>query len=175
MKALPETIKGAGQCPKCGCRRVEALLVAQEFPLRFYAQDLEACVNCKAIWEPIDRTLLWDPDDLLAAFSEPCGNCAFRPGSPEQGNPDRWREILDAVKLHGGEFFCHKGVPLDPVGEHGFAYPTKVEPRASAMAGETVRIPDRSRMRLCRGFLNMWGQLARRQNEAGAVREPHDV
>ncbi len=38
----------------------------------------------------------------------------------------------------GAAFYCHKGVPLDPGSEHGFAYPSNP-----------------AKLRLCRGYLNM--------------------
>lgn len=66
---------------------------------------------------------------------------------------------------HGGEFYCHKGVPFriafDEAAkgcqiEKDFEYP-KV-PCTAEVAGQTIPYNgyDRDRMRLCRGFLNQF-------------------
>lgn len=70
---------------------------------------------------------------------KPCDNCAFRPGSVEQRDTEKWRETIASLKA-GARFYCHKGVPLDPAGENGFAYPTEKP----------------SKLRMCRGWLRMW-------------------
>jgi prophage regulatory protein len=38
-----------------------------------------ACLSCSAIWEALPSLYVEDP-----VCAEPCDNCAFRPGSPEQ-------------------------------------------------------------------------------------------
>lgn len=142
-KASP-AIKGAGRCPKCASRKVRRVQMpelATDAAGKFYAPELEVCVNCRAVWEPFDRAALLDIDDPASSFREPCGNCAFRPGSVEQSNTERWAELMISLKQGGARFYCHKGVPLDPGGEDGFAYP-KHKP---------------SKMRPCRGWLSMWG------------------
>ena len=147
------TMKGAGRCPRCASRKV----VRSEFPTElcgdFYARTLEVCGNCRAVWEPFDPADLLDHDDPSSSFREPCGNSAFRSDSPEQRDPETWTKLMDGLKQGDGRFYCHKGVPLDPAGEDGFAYP-KHQP---------------SKMRLCRGWLAMWG--ARMDKQIQAERE----
>ncbi|MDH7973719.1 hypothetical protein QH494_16120 [Sphingomonas sp. AR_OL41] len=129
-------MKGADQCPRCASRKwgdVEQAVTG------FYAVSLRVCGNCATAWEPIDPAAIFDADDPLASFSEPCGNCAFRPGSPEQANTAEWKKTIAALKA-GGNFYCHKGVPVTPGSEHGFDYPE---------GGKNPR-----KLRLCRGFLN---------------------
>ncbi len=105
-----DAIKGAGRCPRCACRKV----IRADFPTErcgsFYARELAVCVNCRATWEPIDPSQIWDPSDMLCSFREPCDNRAFRSGSPEQRDPERWRELMAGLK-GGASFYCYKGVP----------------------------------------------------------------
>ena len=144
----PEPVKGAGRCPKCASRRTIRSKCDDPRVTNFYSATLEICPNCKAIWEPFDPAQLLDPHiPTTSSFKEPCDNCAFRPGSVEQSDPKRWAELMADLKKHGS-FHCHKGVPIDPDNENGFAYPT-----------------DRKKLRLCRGWLKMWG--ARMDREYG--------
>lgn len=113
----------------------------REISGHFYATAIEVCANCMTAWEPFDPADLLDAGDISSSFREPCDNCAFRAGSVEQRDGERWAELMDKLKQDDGRFYCHKGLPLDPGGEHGFAYPVS-KPR---------------KMRLCRGFLRMWG------------------
>lgn len=124
-------------------------------PAGFYARIIRGCANCNTIWEPFDPADTIDASDRLASFREPCDNCAFRPGSPEQRNVEEWKTTIASLKAGGG-FYCHKGVPIDGDNENGFAYPQD---------GKDAR-----KMRLCRGYLNMLGrQLDRlRENEVPA-------
>lgn len=125
-------MKGADQCPRCASRRW-ATVVA---PSDFYADVLRACANCKTLWEPFEVEELLDPErEPLGAFKQPCNNCAFRKGSPEQKT-----DLLTKIRTGGGAFYCHKGVPIEPESEHGFEYP----------GGGT----DGRKLRLCRGYLN---------------------
>lgn len=134
----PETtVRGGGRCPKCGSRSVVTVAVPET---GFYSDAIEACRNCRAMWEPIDATQVWDPDDPLCSFREPCGNCAFRPGSPEQADTVKWLNLLASLNA-GASFHCHKGVPIAPDSENGFDYPT-----------------NKAKLRLCRGYLNVVGQ-----------------
>jgi hypothetical protein len=77
----------------------------------------------------------------LAARSASPATTAFRPGSPEQTHAEKWKELIAKLRA-GATFHCHKGVPLDPEGEDGFAYP-KDRPE---------------KLRLCRGYLNALGK-----------------
>lgn len=127
-----------GRCPKCSSTRTTAVFMPRT---NFYATNIVKCVNCKALWEPINEEQLWDEDDDLCSFKEPCDNCAFRPGAPEQQDKKRWRELVDGLKS-GAMFYCHKGVPINPQAKDGFDYPYR--------DGKPVR----NKLRLCRGFLN---------------------
>ena len=145
-------VAGAGRCPKCASRKV----VRADWPGEgeFYARTLEVCANCKAVWEPFDPAQLLDPHlPKTISFREPCDNCAFRPGSVEQSDPAKWAELMASLKTDG-RFYCHKGVPLDPGGKDGFAYPQK--PISTELCpGHTM--PDVKKLRMCRGWLTMWG------------------
>lgn len=130
-------MKGADQCPKCASRKwgdVEQPVTS------FYAGVIRVCGNCGTAWEPFDPADMIDPDERCASFREPCGNCAFRPGSPEQANTVEWKKTIASLKA-GGRFYCHKGVPITPNDGHGFAYPDHSKTRRN--------------LRLCRGYLNM--------------------
>lgn len=133
-------MKGADQCPKCASRAT--IDVDAPSPKGFYSREVRVCRNCQTIWEPFDPADTIDPAERLASFHEPCNNCAFRPGSPEQDDKEEWKKTIAALKA-GGQFFCHKGVPIDIKNANGFAYPED---------GKNPRM-----MRLCRGYLNMWG------------------
>ncbi|HEX9768468.1 MAG TPA: hypothetical protein VGA50_04755 [Kiloniellales bacterium] len=106
---------------------------------------MASCRNCKAIWEPFDPAQIWDTSDPHCSFREPCNNCAFRPGSNEQQDREKWITLIDSLR-QGGAFFCHKGVPIEPDAEFGFAYPA-----------------DRKKLRHCRGYLNALEGLAKRR------------
>lgn len=136
-------MKGADQCPRCASRRTVDV-DAGPSPGGFYNQQVRACVNCKTIWEPFDPADTIDPSERLASFIEPCNNCAFRPGSPEQADTEEWKKTMASLKA-GAAFHCHKGVPIDPTNANGFAYPED---------GKNPR-----KLRLCRGFLKMWGTM----------------
>lgn len=130
-------MKGADQCPKCGSRR---WLDVEQNVTKFYAATLRVCGNCETAWEPIDPAQLLDPKhEPLGAFRQPCNNCAFRKGSPEQADSDAWQSTMFSL-ANGNGFYCHKGVPVTPGNEHGFAYP------------EGGKNPHK--LRLCRGYLN---------------------
>lgn len=130
------------QCPKCGSRRVSHDPILE---LKGYGPGLAACGNCRTLWEPFPAEAVWDRSDPACSFREPCNNCAFRAGSQEQQDRERWKALIGSLKA-GGSFYCHKGVPIEPDAEHGFAYPE-----------------DRSRLRLCRGYLNALGGMWKAQ------------
>lgn len=158
------------QCPKCGCRKVAHDPTLEQDG---YGPGLAVCVNCKALWEPFDPEQIWDKSNPYCSLREPCNNCAFRPGSPEQANPDKWKLLLDQLKC-GGQFFCHKGVPIEPGAKHGFAYPTRIVvvdgiegvPRAE------LQVSDPKKLRFCRGYLNASRALHRafvRESKSGKL------
>lgn len=127
----------AERCPKCGSHKT-----AFDFGMSFqgYGPGLATCLNCGALWEPVDVKLIWDRSDPVCSSSEPCNNCAFRPGSNEQQDREKWRSMIASLKA-GASFYCHKGVPIEPDSEHGFAYPS-----------------DSKKLRVCRGYLNALGK-----------------
>lgn len=144
-------MKGADQCPKCGSRKF-----AQGYQeiTPFYSKHLRICRNgaCGAAWEFFEQAQLLDEHIQNSSFKEPCENCAFRPGSHEQQDPEKWKELMAKLEIGEdgfprGQFFCHKGVALDikrlSATDSGFDYPTK--------NGK----PHASKLRPCRGFLNM--------------------
>ena len=144
-------VRGAGQCPKCGSRKIRQITVPAT---GFYAENLEVCANCKASWEPFDPAQLLDAHlPRTSSFKEPCDNCAFRPGSPERKNKAKWAELMTSLK-GDGRFYCHKGLPIDPNSKHGFAYPEK--PVSKELAPRTM-FEDVKKLRPCRGWLMMWG------------------
>jgi hypothetical protein len=152
-----EPVKGRGRCPKCASRSVRR--IHQNIDGVFYGRTIEVCLNCEALWEPMpDGGDHADSDGSPFPFPEPCDNCAFRPGSPEQKDAVKWKEMIDQLAA-GGQFYCHKGVPIDPGSEDGFAYPKKRDAKASALAGETVMVHDKRKLRLCRGYLNMMSRI----------------
>lgn len=126
-------MKGADQCPRCASRRWGDV----EQPVtKFYAGVLRVCANCATAWEPFEVSDLMDQSDQLSSFNHPCGNCAFRKGSPEQQDKEKWDSKLISMSF-GNSFHCHKGVPVTPGEGHGFDYPKK-----------------HSELRICRGYLN---------------------
>lgn len=133
-------LRGSTQrCPKCGST---AVAHDPKMQVEGYGPGLASCRNCKAIWEPFDPAEVWDKDDPVCSFKEPCNNCAFRPGSNEMQDVEEWKKLIASLKA-GASFYCHKGVPIEPGAEHGFAYPTKDD-----------GTPNTRRLRVCRGYLN---------------------
>lgn len=125
------------RCPSClGLRVAAAPFEGQDF----YGHRLAICADCGIAWEPIDEAHVWDRTDRYCSGKEPCDNCAFRPGSHEQEDRQKWQKLIASLK-HGSGFYCHKGVPIDPGSEHGFKYPA-----------------DRRQLPLCRGYLNAIGR-----------------
>lgn len=156
--SAPRHLRGSTKhCPKCASSSIafDPLLTFQG-----YGPGLAVCLNCKALWEPFDPAQIWDPSEPHCSFKESCNNCAFRTGSPEQRNPAKWRALVDQLKC-GASFYCHKGVPIETDAEHGFAYPEKT---ISVKLGDEIvaaKAHDRSKLRLCRGYLNALGALHR--------------
>ena len=156
------------QCPKCGCRKVAHDPAAT---LKGYGPGIAVCVNCKAIWEPFEPEQIWDKTDPHCSFKEPCNNCAFRPGSPEQSDTEQWKLLLDRLKC-GGSFYCHKGVPIEPNAKDGFAYAHRTI--SVVIDGKTVSktVADEKKLRLCRGYLSALTALHRaymRETKSGKL------
>ena len=143
-------MKGANQCPRCGSRKsLDCSAAGVPPPDDFYSADVRVCINCQTIWEPFDPAELLDPKrEPLDAFNHPCNNCAFRKGSPEQRDPEGFARLRAKLGWLGASFYCHKGVPVDPGSEDGFAYPKNAE-----------GMPIVRKLRLCRGYLNQLGSF----------------
>lgn len=142
-------------CPKCGSRRVA---FDPKLSSKGYGPGLATCINCKTLWEPFDPALIWDNSDPVSSFREPCSNCAFRPGSNEQRDREKWKLLIAGLK-EGASFYCHKGVPIEPDATHGFAYPTKtITVQLADCDPVSVDVEDRAKLRLCRGYLNALGK-----------------
>lgn len=151
MKKPKRPAKGSGgRCPQCASTKVA---FQADLVFKGYGPGLACCANCKAIWEPFDDAAIWDDSDHLCAFREPCNNCAFRKGSPERADPVEWAGIMDNVREIDG-FFCHKGVPISAGAKHGFAYPHKMASVTLEGVTSSVEVPDRKKLRYCRGWLN---------------------
>ena len=55
--------------------------------------DWQACLDCRAVWEPFPPTYARDP-----VCAEPCDNCAFRFGSPEQKDTEGWNYLIEILR-----------------------------------------------------------------------------
>jgi hypothetical protein len=127
-------------CPGCGSDRI----------VEFTEPRYGACRVCLLAWEPLPPGEPYLVDGEMMPFEKPCDNCAFRGKSTERANEDYWTSLQMSL-AHGGQFFCHKGVPFkigNEKGEpnydaRGFEYPKKADGSY-----------DQTRMRLCRGYLN---------------------
>ncbi|MBU6429931.1 MAG: hypothetical protein KGR26_13035 [Cyanobacteria bacterium REEB65] len=69
-------------------------------------------------WEPVYNSEQAVPDvaaldgrtiDTLPAQPSPCGDCAFRPGSPERETDFEW-ETLAELAARDQAFYCHQGM-----------------------------------------------------------------
>lgn len=139
-------------CPSCGSGRLICVL----------GTDLDLCVKCLRCWERLRPEDSWMIDGEMLAFATPCDNCAFRGGSTERQDKDRWQD-LQSMLSRGGSFYCHKGVPfkMDPAtgasmitGSNEFDFPRKTKLADVAGPCHPYQQYDTARMRLCRGFLN---------------------
>lgn len=121
--------------------------------------EYEVCIDCRKAWERLPAGEVFTRDGEMMAFDKPCDNCAFRGGSPERSDPERWQALQESITYAGGVFFCHKGVPfeLDPEGgDKDFEYPT-VETKPVVVMGQELPASVKhevDKMRICRGYLN---------------------
>lgn len=130
-------------CPKCKSIRVERSVLPG---INARPTDYDLCRECGTVWEayPTD----WC-EDVVGA--EPCDNCAFRPGSPEQQDAEGWKQLVTTLKS-GQEFRCHKGAPITGL----FGQPPSVEFDAAWMQKHGRR---------CAGFMRMvWAMRAKGEN-----------
>jgi hypothetical protein len=152
--AFGQAVPRPSICPACGGKRIAFSTI----------NDCEygVCPDCEAVWEAFPPLYV---EDVVCA--EPCDNCAFRPGSPEQADPEKWKALIASLKpdqSYGhftGQFFCHKNVPIDiKRGRGNFLFPR----RKLVLDGiaEPVDDFDVTKMRRCVGWLRMvWAQNAK--------------
>lgn len=87
----------SGRCGGCGSRDMITTRLCDSQRL------LGRCHDCGRLQDVETRD--W-PE------TEPCDDCAFRKGSPEQSDPWQWMKIREIVES-GQPFHCHKGLPYD--------------------------------------------------------------
>ena len=151
------------RCPRCGGREI---YVDSEMRAGGHGPGIAACPTCSITWEIFKAEDLLD-DTPLSSFKSPCNNCAFRKGSQERTDPYMWMQISESLE-DGVPFYCHKGVPITPNTNHGFAYPTKTVVVEHSVNPVSIEVPDSARLRLCRGWLNSrWAQIKRDLQTAG--------
>jgi hypothetical protein len=130
-------------CPDCKSPRVSRTTLPPT-ALSSRPTEYAVCRACEAVWEayPAD----WC-EDVVGA--NPCDNCAFRPGSPEQANPEKWKYLVGLLRS-GGEFRCHKGAPIRNLNLHS-------EPERTASGGviEFDKAWVQHHGRKCAGFMMM--------------------
>jgi hypothetical protein len=138
-------------CPSCGSGRIACVMHT----------ELDFCMSCHRVWErlPPDEPYTIDGEQL--AFNVPCDNCAFRGNSEERADAEGWRYLQNTL-ARGGEFYCHKGVPFtvksgaqitDPH-SRPFEFPKVTASVDLAGKCHPYQMYDKTRMRLCRGYLN---------------------
>jgi hypothetical protein len=155
------------ECPACRSRKIGYGMFEDQ---HFDRVEYGVCTDCEAVWEAFPAMMVEDP-----VCAEPCDNCAFRPGSPEQEDKEGWKALIasldprpsDYGMTSGGRFYCHKGVPIDMVkGPGNFLFP-KRQLAPDIAPGATTQ--DTSRMRVCSGFLRMfWAKAAKAEKEAAS-------
>lgn len=148
------------RCPACRSTRIVDMPTASLTHFDGVTCDWQGCRDCKAVWEPFPPVYARDP-----VCAEPCDNCAFRPGSPEQADPEGWRKLLESLKPDAsygyftGQFYCHKGVPIDiSKGPGNFLFPRTpalIDGQPVREDGAIVTTEDVAKMRTCSGFLRM--------------------
>jgi hypothetical protein len=153
------------RCPACGSRRIRFL---QPGEIPGLTVEHGICLSCRALWEAFPP--LYVRDEVCA---EPCDNCAFRPGSPEQRDAKKWKaliESLDPTKASEGQpfsgrFYCHKNVPIDMArGPGNFLFPKTT----LTFRGVEFTTENTSKMRTCSGFLRMvWAKTGVRRKQVG--------
>lgn len=148
-------------CPVCGSANI----------LCMTGMNLDMCLKCHRVWERLPTGEAYLRDGEMLAFKKPCDNCAFRQGSTERNDPELWAELQFKLD-NGGDFFCHKGVPLthsveelkalldagDYDQKNAFDFPMVEKTVDVAGTCHPYQAYDRDKMRLCRGFLAaIWG------------------
>jgi len=131
------------------------------------------------VWEPFPAAgYIEDP-----VCAQPCSNCAFRPGSPEQADKEGWKRLLDSLRpskdeeWFSGRFYCHKHVAIDQTkGPGNFLFPEKPvmfegAPLLNLADGRPVMTQDVAKMRTCSGFLWMvWAHNTKKARSSAAMK-----
>ena len=128
-------MKGADECPRCGSADAFLFVIHEE-------PEHSVCRSCRTEWEPFDPASLATEGDTHGVFMAPCDNCAFRAGSPEREDTDKWSLLMQQIHFGGAVFHCHKGVPVSV--EDGKTHDHPVLDDGSH---------DLARMRPCAGWL----------------------
>lgn len=144
-----ETMQTA--CPSCASRWLACIV----------GTELDICMACYRVWERLPSGEPYTVDDEQMAFAVPCNNCAFRGGSAERADAEAWRDLQNML-AGGGEFYCHKGVAfrapslddVPPYDDRAFEFPRKTATVDLGGACHAYSQYDKSKMRLCRGYLN---------------------
>lgn len=166
------------QCPGCGSKRIHVADVPPDKVRFMTCAEIGVCGDCGAAWEPFPALYVEDP-----VCAEPCDNCAFRSGSPEQQDKEKWKALLASLQPHPsgfgftGRFFCHKNVPIDQgKGPGNFLFPkVPLNLPPEFPTAEPVMTEDASKMRTCSGFLRMvWAQDAKRRAKGNLATDPTD-
>ena len=139
-------MRGADECPRCGSSKVAKIRLPG-------AGWHHGCMEsgCSTLWEPFAVEDLMFAEEEFSSFKTPCNNCAFRKDSPERNDPDKWAALMSQFETGMTVFYCHKGVPLSQ--EEGESHEHPKNPDGTW---------DKSRMRMCRGFVNMEHGAARK-------------
>ena len=133
-------MKGADQCPECGSGDYLAVENCS-----FTFGKVRLCKKCKTAWEPFDPADLIDPQEPYESFKSMCDNCAFRQGSPERADKEKWEALLLDIAYMEKPFMCHKGVPIETELNTGHTH------RHPKKADGTF---DMDKMRYCVGWLH---------------------
>ena len=145
-------MKGADQCPRCGNGGdgVFTLRIRSEAPHSF-------CRKCETMWESFKVEDLLVPENEYSCFAKPCDNCAFRKGSQEREDPEKWEHLMQDIHLGGAMFYCHKGIPL---ADSNNPHESHVQPRREDGS------LDKDKMRVCSGWLGLRLSDMRRELKA---------
>lgn len=163
LSAAGVPVPRPSKCPACNSR---AIVFIPAGALPHLSVETATCRRCSALWETFPDPMIEDP-----VCAEPCDNCAFRPGSPEQQDKEKWRTFVESLRPKGGDdlsvhgrFYCHKNVPIDlSKGPGNFVFPKKpvvLDGKPVLENGKPKMIEDQRRMRTCSGYLRMIWSLS---------------
>ena len=170
-------MKGIDQCPVCQSARIfNVTEEGADIGDTIYMACLDCPTETPTIWEQVKREDLSVPNSPLSTFKKPCDNCAFRRGSPERKDPEKWEFLMQEFAYREAMFFCHKGVPLDiskgsnqshlhPYDEQGRLFKKESRVCAGWLAWKLGKIKgqlnEKSRWRLFWDRLDNWCYITR--------------